>query len=115
MYFMNSPTMPGQNRSGEKAAIAGRGRGDHRAGHALGGQRIGLPRLGMPSAMRRSANSETMIASSTSMPTARMRREQDDDVDGQPGKLQAENAGEERRRDGDADEQRGAPAEHDRA
>ena len=27
---------------------------------------------GMPSAMRRSANSETMMASSTSMPTARM-------------------------------------------
>ena len=58
-----------QRREGGDAR---RGRGDHRAGHALR-RRANRPRAArMPSAMRRSANSETMMASSTSMPTARI-------------------------------------------
>ena len=72
MYFMNSPTMPGQNSSGEKAAIrvsvaAMTGPAMRRAASAKACSR------GMPSVIRRSANSVTMIASSTSMPTARIR------------------------------------------
>ena len=65
----------------------------------------------MPSLIRRSANSDTMMASSTSMPTARISAEQDDDVHRQPEEVQAENAGQERDRDRNADEDRGAPAE----
>ncbi len=72
MYFMNSPTMPGQNRSGEKAAT-------RVSVAAITGPAMRLAasenasRLSMPSDIRRSANSVTMMASSTSMPTARMR------------------------------------------
>ena len=72
MYFMNSPTTPGQNRSGEKAAIrvivaAITGPAIRWAASSKAAAR------GMPSTIRRSANSVTMIASSTSMPTARIR------------------------------------------
>ena len=70
-YFMKSPTMPGQNSSGEKAAmrvsVAAMTGPDMRL--AASSKAISL---GMPSDMRRSAYSVTMIASSTSMPTARM-------------------------------------------
>ena len=72
MYFMNSPTIPGQNSSGEKAATrvsvaAITGPAIRRAANAKASSR------GRPSAIRRSANSVTMIASSTSIPTARIR------------------------------------------
>ncbi len=60
----------------------------------------------MPSAMRRSANSETMIASSTSIPTARISEKQHHDVDRQAGELQAEHARQKRGGNCDADEQR---------
>ena len=72
MYFMNSPTMPGQKSKGEKAAT-------RVAVAAITGPVIRCEasakasRLSMPSDMRRSAYSVTMIASSTSMPTARIR------------------------------------------
>ena len=68
---MKSPTMPGQNSSGEKAAM-------RVIVAAMTGPAIRLAASsnacsrGMPSDMRRSANSVTMIASSTSMPTAKM-------------------------------------------
>ena len=72
MYFMKSPTMPGQNSSGEKAAMrvivaAMTGPAMRLAASAKASS------FGMPSVMRRSANSVTMMASSTSMPTARIR------------------------------------------
>ena len=69
---MNSPTTPGQNRSGEKAAI--RVRVDAVTGPAI--LRLASTkavRRSCPSAMRRSAYSTTMMASSTNMPTARIR------------------------------------------
>jgi hypothetical protein len=71
-YFMKSPMMPGQNSSGENAAI-------RVMVAAITGPAMRLAAsskacsFGMPSDMRRSANSVTMIASSTSMPTARIR------------------------------------------
>ena len=69
---MNSPMMPGQNSSGEKAAIrvavaTTTGPNMRRAASAKAGPEA------MPSVIRRSAYSVTMIASSTSMPTARIR------------------------------------------
>ena len=67
----------------------------------------------MPSAIRRSANSDTMMASSTSMPTARMSENSTTMLMVRPGELQPEHAREERGRDGDADEQRGAEAERE--
>ena len=72
MYFMNSPTTPGQNKSGENAAT-------RVSVAAITGPAILLAAsekaslLSMPSVIRRSANSVTMMASSTSIPTARMR------------------------------------------
>ncbi len=71
-YFMNWPTIPGQKSKGEKAAIrvsvaATTGPDMRLAAKAYAS--FGF----MPSAIRRSANSATMMASSTSMPTARMR------------------------------------------
>ena len=69
---MKSPTMPGQNSSGEKAAM-------RVSVAAMTGPAMRLAAsskacsFGMPSDMRRSANSVTMMASSTSMPTARIR------------------------------------------
>jgi hypothetical protein len=71
MYFMNSPTMPGQNRRGEKAAtrvmvaaITGPAMRCEAAAKAS--------RRCTPIDIWRSAYSVTMIASSTSIPTARI-------------------------------------------
>lgn len=72
MYFMNSPTMPGQNSRGEKAAT--RVMVAATTGPVIRCEAIAkASRLSMPSDMRRSANSVTMIASSTSIPTARIK------------------------------------------
>ncbi len=69
---MNSPTIPGQNSSGENAAtrviVAAI------TGPAIRCEaRWNASRRSIPSCIRRSANSVTMIASSTSIPTARIR------------------------------------------
>ena len=53
------------------------------------------------------------MASSTSMPTARMSENSTTMLTVRPGELQPEHAGEERGRDRDADEQRGAEAERE--
>ena len=71
MYFMNSPTMPGQNNSGENAAT--RVMVAAMTGPAMRCDANSKAcAFGMPSLIRRSANSVTMMASSTSMPTARI-------------------------------------------
>ena len=67
--FMNSPITPGQNASGMNAASVVQV--DAMIGHAI--RRAALEYASwrsMPSAMRRSANSVTTIAPSTSRPTA---------------------------------------------
>ena len=70
--FMNSPTTPGQNSKGMNAARVV-------AVEAVIGQAMRLAawayasRLWTPSAIRRSANSVTTMAPSTSIPTARIR------------------------------------------
>ena len=50
-YFMNSPTTPGQNSSGRKAASVVSGRGDDRPGHAPRRIAVGLARRPAPSAI----------------------------------------------------------------
>ena len=90
----------------------GRGRGDHRARHAGCGERIGLARrhaLGH-AALGEFRHDDGVVDQHADRED---QREQHHDVDGQPGKLQPEHAGEERRRDRDADEQRGAEAERE--
>ena len=72
MYFMNSPTVPGQNSKGENAAM--RVMVEAITGPAMrcdASENANV--LSMPSPMRRSAYSVTIIASSTSMPTAKIR------------------------------------------
>ena len=69
---MKSPMMPGQKSSGENAAMrvmvaAITGPAMRLAASSKASTRF------MPSDMRLSANSVTMMASSTSMPTARIR------------------------------------------
>ena len=97
-YFMNSPTTPGQNSSGEKAATRVARRGDHRARHALGRERIGLLRrhaLGH-APLGEFRDDDRVVDQHADREDE---REQHDDVDRQPGKLQAEHAGEERGRE----------------
>ena len=98
-----------QRREGRDAR---RGRGDHRARHALGGQRIGFLRR---HAFRHAAFGEFGDDDGVVDQHAdgEDEREQHDDVDRQPGQLQPEHAGEERGRNRDADEQRGAEAERE--
>jgi hypothetical protein len=91
MYFMNSPTTPGQNNSGENAA---RRRCRHRPHHALGGKRVGLLRR---HALRHAALGEFGDDDRVVNQHAdgEDQREQHDDVHGQAGDLQSEHAGEE--------------------
>ena len=71
MYIMNEPTIPGQNSKGENAAI--RVSVAAITGPAMRWLAIAkASRLSIPSPIRRSANSVTMMASSTSIPTARI-------------------------------------------
>ena len=112
-YFMNCADHAGPEQQRRERGDA-RQRSRRSPGRTCAWRRANRPRFGgMPSAMRRSANSETMMASSTSMPTARISENSTTMLTVRPGELQAEHAGEERRRDRDADEQRGAEAERE--
>ena len=91
---------------------ARRGGGDHRARHALGGERIGLPGRHAfgHAALGEFGDDDGVVHQHAD---GEDEREQNDDVDGETGELQPQHAGEERGRDGDADEQRGAEAERE--
>ena len=105
MYFMNSPTMPGQNSSGEKAAIAGQRRGDHRPGHPLGGELEGrLARHALGHAALGELGDDDRVVDQHA--DREDQAEQHDDVHGQPRQRQAEDADQERDRDREADQDR---------
>ena len=108
-------TRPEQER--RKRGDAGRRRGDHRSGHALGCERIGLPRR---HAFRHAPLGEFRHDDGVvdQHPDGEDERKQDDDIDGQSRELQPEHAGKERSGYRDPDEERGAQAKreqnHDR-